>query len=59
MNDLDNIIFFSLLLKIEKKTFSFRLEIRCHSEKEKTSDTTFRWGMDEDLGFNIRDDEPL
>lgn len=59
MNDLDNIIFFSLLLTIEKKPFSFRLEIRCHSEKEKTSDTTFRWGMDEDLRFSIRDDEPL
>lgn len=39
MNDLDNIIFFSLLLKIEKKPFSFRLEIRCHSEKEKKLQT--------------------
>lgn len=58
MNDLDNIIFF-LVVEDRKKTFSFRLEIRCHSEKEKTSDTTFRWGMDEDLGFSIRDDEPL
>lgn len=59
MNDLDNIIFF-LVVEDRKKNFSFRLEIRCHSEKEKkTSDTTFRWGMDEDLGFSIRDDEPL
>lgn len=58
MNDLDNIIFF-LVVEDRKKPFSFRLEIRCHSEKEKTSDTTFRWGMDEDLGFSIRDDEPL
>lgn len=52
-------LFFFLVVEDQKKTFSFRLEIRCHSEKEKTSDTTFRWGMDEDLGFSIRDDEPL
>lgn len=35
MNDLDNIIFFPCCWRSKKKTFSFRLEIRCHSEKEK------------------------
>lgn len=51
------ILFFFLLLKIEKKFFLFCLEIWCYLEKEKILDIIFRWGMDEDLGFSIWDDE--
>lgn len=56
MNDFDNIIFF-FVVEDWKKIFLFCLEIWCYLEKEKILDIIFRWGMDEDLGFSIWDDE--